>query len=78
LFGERFLLIQFDQVVQSPSTEIERLLDFAEIQMPASGIDEMAALVHTPSSVGRFRDFDRSVFRPEQLTAVRSLGFVVD
>ena len=64
---DRYLRIRFEDICDRPTEEVARILEFAE--RPAGGLDEMAALVRKPKSIGRWSTFD-----PESVSRVVTLG----
>ncbi len=77
LLGKRFLLLNFDSLCLNPANEIDRLLDFIEVDKAVVDIENLVALPRTPKSSGRYMDYDISVFSDEEIAAVRALGFEV-
>jgi hypothetical protein len=74
LFGDRFLLMRYDDLVTSPEAEIRRLGDFLGIEgVPA---EELAQGIE-PTSIGRYRSEDLSAFPAELLAQVEAQGFTI-
>lgn len=76
--GERFLVINYDQLCSSPKSEVTRLLDFLGRDVAAVDADHLFGLPRVPESAGRYRTRDLTVFSADQIDAVRALGFAVD
>lgn len=76
LFGSRFLWLDYDQFCADPTPGILRLAQF--LSLPAADMDRLVALVRAPSSVGRYRTRDCSLFPASTLEEVRELGFPVE
>lgn len=75
LFGDRFLLVHFDRLVREPEIDVSRIMGF----LGAEGdVADLSREIEEPASVGRHRQHDLDRFRPDQIEAVRSLGFDVD
>jgi hypothetical protein len=72
LLGDRFLLLNFDQLCNDPVTTVARIADFIGVD---SYPEDIALLVKTPDSIGRYRGSDCSCFDASDYQAVRDLGF---
>ena len=75
---DKFLLLSFDQLCASPRPETERLIDFLGLDRRELDIDYLASIPKTPASASRYREHDLGVLEPEDVDAVRELGFVVE
>ncbi|MDH3707827.1 MAG: sulfotransferase [Acidimicrobiia bacterium] len=75
LLGERFLALDYEQLLVDPDGGVDGLCRFVGIE-PADPTT-LVALVRTPDTSGRFRHEDLSVFRPDQLDAVLAAGFPI-
>lgn len=73
--GSRFLWLDYDAFCADPVGGIERLAHFLEL--PATDLERLAPMVKPQASHGRYRHSDCSMFSPEELEAVRELGFPV-
>jgi hypothetical protein len=71
----RFHLLNFDQLCTEPSGELRRLLAFLQLEVSDSGIQRLISLVAAPTSIGRFKDHDLSVFSEGDLRYAEALGF---
>lgn len=74
LLGDRFLVVRYDELCETPKSAVERLLS----PLGLSVTSDLDALIQNPrvvSSIGRYRHMDLSVFRDEDLAVVRQLGF---
>jgi hypothetical protein len=60
-----------------PAPTVRRLLDFAGLSATDQELARCVASIHVPASTGRYRQHDLSLFSPQQLDAVRALGFEV-
>jgi hypothetical protein len=76
LLGDRFLLLNFDEMCQEPVPSIHRLLEVARVPHDERS-DWLAALVEVPASTGRYSGLDLRQFTDEELDGVRELGFDV-
>lgn len=72
-----FLLINYDNLCSVPSKEIERLINFLGLEIKNINIIKLCSLIKKPISIGRYKKYDLSIFRKEQIDAVRELGFKV-
>jgi hypothetical protein len=77
ILGDRFLVVNFDELCSSPRAEVEKLVDFLKPSTDQVDIDELCDLCRIPRSTGRYRQHDLSVFGERRIDAVRKLGFVV-
>ena len=75
---ERFMLVRFDEMCTSPGNTVERLVNFLGLGAERIDIEKYSKRVNEPESIGRYRQHDVTVFTPEQIDAVRALGFVVE
>jgi hypothetical protein len=76
--GERFALMRYEDLCREPERELRRLFDLAGVDAEAAALAGIAAAVHAPDSVGRWREHGTEPFSAEQLEAVRSFGFEVE
>lgn len=75
--SSQFHVLNFDHLCQSPDTVFAALLDFLGHDRPTEVLQTLARLVSPPSSIGRYRERDLSVFSVEDLKFVESMGFTV-
>lgn len=73
----QFHVLNFDRLCRSPETEFAALLAFLGIDSHPDILQALASLVSPPSSIGRYREQDLSVFSVEDLKFVESMGFTV-
>ena len=79
LLGDRFMVLNFEQLCTQPETEIDRMIAFmGRDDVDAAQRSALAALPKLPSSAGRYKENDLSVFTQDQLDIVRSFGCTVD
>lgn len=78
LLGERFLIINFDELCTEPQTQIEKLINFLELDKNEVNVNKLCSLCKTPRSLGRYQDYDISIFSQDEIKAVRELGFIVN
>ena len=77
LLGDRFLVINFDDLCSAPQTEIEEFVSFLELNKKNVNMNKLCSLCKTPRSLGRYREHDISIFSENAINKVRELGFVV-
>lgn len=78
LFGDRFLLVRFDDVCDQPRGEIQRLAAFLGVSLCAEDVEALSALPRSPSSRGRYRGHHLADFDPVSIAAVEAMGFEVE
>jgi hypothetical protein len=78
LMPGRWLEIHFESLIANPLKEIRKMADFADVSCDATTLRKMSAFIQTPSSINRFRDHSLTAFEPQQIEAVRALGFNVE
>lgn len=76
--GDRFLMVNFDRLCTNPRSEIETLLQFLECDRTIVDVGRLTALINPPTSIGRYKKHDLSLFTSEEIAAVRQFGFTVD
>jgi hypothetical protein len=76
--GDRFLLINFDDLCRNPEPQSQRLCDFLGSRCQRQELETLVRIPRIPTSLGRFRAQDRSIFGQQQIDAVRRLGFSTD
>ncbi len=70
--GERFHILDFDQLCRQPREEVAKLLAF--LGQDAAAVERLASLVQPPGSLGRHQRYPwREVFSEQQLAAVDAL-----
>jgi hypothetical protein len=77
LLGDRFLVINFDQLCLNPQSQVACLLDFLELDCSAVDVEKLCQSCTVPRSLGRYREYDAD-YSLEAIDAVRRLGFSVD
>jgi hypothetical protein len=78
LLGDRFMVVNFDELSRDPRSLLGGLLDFLGCPVADAQLAALAARFEVPESVGRYREAGLSSFSPEQLERVRNLGFTVE
>ena len=78
LLGDRFLVINFDELCISPQRQIDQLLGFLNIDTSNIDRTKLTNLFRTPSSIGRYKKQNLDIFNRADFDAVQKLGFSVD
>lgn len=72
----RLLVVRFEDLCHTPLAELDRILSFLDLQLPAASREALAGLVRTPASAGRYRQRDwRGDFTAQQLERLAALGY---
>lgn len=72
--GERFYLLNFDQLCETPIPETEQFLRWLGVDLPAA---QLARVVIPPISMGRYQRYSYQ-FDPDLVAAVETMGFPVE
>jgi len=75
---DKFLLLNFDSLCNSPAREIDRLLSFVDRNPNQAERQKLCGLVRPPATLGRYRKQDLGFVDPQDVEAVRGLGFNVE
>ncbi|TGD74094.1 sulfotransferase [Mangrovimicrobium sediminis] len=76
--GDRLHFLSFDRLCTDPEGELEALREFAGIQISKADLQDIAQTVKPPSTSGRFREHDLSIFDPADVAFVHEMGFEVE
>lgn len=74
----RVLVLDFDRLCRVPVEELARLGRFLDLPMDRMRCAELASLIRTPSTVGRYRAADPALLDDEDVRYVAGLGFEAD
>ena len=74
---ERTLIVRFDELCESPESEVRRLLRFLHMEPGRTELRELVSLPRAPASAGRYRAHDLAMFAGKEIEAVREFGFEV-
>jgi len=77
LLGNRFLVLNYDALCTNPVKSMDNLLTFLGVNVAEDEAEKLQRLVNKPSSIGRYRTRDLSIFTEAQLVAVERFGFSV-
>lgn len=78
ILGENFLLVNFDELCLNPVKQINKILDFLEIDKSKIDTNKLYLLPQKVESIGRYREHDLSIFDKREIEEVKKLGFKVD
>jgi hypothetical protein len=78
LLGERFLLLNFDELCMDPAPHLKRLAGLIGAELRPEILEALSKIPRRPGSTGRYRDHDLSLFDPDDVRAVEELGFTVE
>jgi hypothetical protein len=77
-FGDRFLVINFDDLCAVPAKEMGKLIQFLELDRSIINMDEIFSLPQRPRSTGRYKLRDLRLFDQAEFDRVQKLGFDVE
>jgi hypothetical protein len=75
MFGDRIHLLNYTKLYSKPTQEIDKLLEFLDIDVHQSIREELYRIPKEPPSANRFRKHDLSIFRNDQIEFVEQMGF---
>lgn len=75
--GDRFLMVNYDDLCLNPGEHVPALLDFVGARNNAQVVEKVSALAEVPPTVGRYKSHDISGFAPEDVAFVSEVGFRV-
>lgn len=76
--GQRFHLVNYDQLCQNPVPAIREILNFLNWSIQPDQLTALASLAKVPKSIGRYRQMDLSIFTRSDIKAVEKFGFTVE
>jgi hypothetical protein len=76
--GERFLVVNFDDLCTSPTREVEKLIEFIEFDASTISMNEISSIPKQPASIGRYKQHNLGIFNNIELDTVQKLGFDID
>lgn len=77
LLGDRFFLLNFDEMCLDPESIVPRLIEFLSMKPDASKLDQVLGIPHVPKSMHRYVSRGFEHFDADQLSAVREFGFKI-
>lgn len=75
LFGDRFYLLNYSDFCAFPLEQTALLLNYIGLNVNEKELNELSGIVSRPESSDRYKNYDLSIFREDQLEFVRSMGF---
>jgi hypothetical protein len=78
LMPNRWLEVRYENLLRNPVAEIDRIAEFIGATHNSEMSKKLSALVEAPATVGRYRARGLQSFQPEQIEAVKALGFEVE
>ncbi len=76
-YSNRFLLINHTNFCNQPKIEIDKLLEFAGINLSISEKEELYRIPKNTGSNNRYKNKDLSIFESEKIEYVKKLGFEI-
>lgn len=76
-FQDRFLLINHSQFCNNPNEEIDRLLEFADLEVSKEIREELYKIPKNTGSNNRYKDKDLNIFEESQIDFVQKMGFEI-
>ena len=77
LFGNDFLLVNFDDLCADPAHGVRRIVEFLAIDASSPLLAQLTSIPRMPRSSGRWRSSGLSEFSREQVSEVAALGFPI-
>lgn len=72
----RMLVVRFEELCAKPAEVLRDVMAFLSLEIGEQQLADIVALVKTPGSMGRYRQFDwRSDFTAQQLARLEQLGY---
>jgi hypothetical protein len=76
---ERFLMINFDHLCETPKIEVDKIFTFLGYQINDIDLyNKVCRIPRKPLSVGRYKKFDVTCFPEQRLEEIRRLGFNIE
>ncbi|MFX1443315.1 MAG: sulfotransferase [Promethearchaeota archaeon] len=72
---DSFYLLNFDELCTNPHENIRKLFEFLYLKLDSKTFEKLIKIVRIPSSMGRWKSKDISIFNDNQLNEVVGLGF---
>jgi hypothetical protein len=73
--GDRFLLLNYDDLCINPRKRLEELVSFLALNASETEKGRLAGLARPPQSIGRFKQYGTNMFDAVDVAFVKSLGF---
>jgi len=73
LLKDRFYILNHTTFCKKPETEVPRIIDFLGLKVSKQKMEELIKIPKLPSTFGRYRQHDLSVFSKEQLEKAKEI-----
>lgn len=78
LLGDRFYLLNMDELCGYPEKGIQSLMNFLNVDTNNVNMEALKSLPRTPSSAGRYKQYDLNWVGAEEMSELKNLGFGVE
>jgi hypothetical protein len=75
--NRRFMVLNYDHLCESPLEGLRRLFSFLDVDTTNIALDHYSGKIRVPNTIGRYRQFNGSVFEKRQMDSIKELGFSV-
>lgn len=75
--GSNFLLVNHSALCEEPERQIQRLVQFSELNVSSRKVLDLCRIPKVPDSLGRYRSRDLGIFDQWQIDFVKELGFKI-
>lgn len=76
--GANFLFLNYQKFCLNPENGLTDLCKFLELDVTKIQRRSLLGLIHTPSSIGRFKQYGTKIFAEADIAFVKELGFDID
>jgi hypothetical protein len=78
LLPDRFLKITFEKLCNSPESEIQKIINFLNIDPEDEVYQRALKLPQKPKSMGRYRNYDLSQFEANDIERLSKFGYSIE
>ena len=75
LITDRFLIINFEDLCNSPEKEIKRVIEFLQLPLSNETLDKVAKIPSPPSSIGRYKEHDTFWMTDDDIKSLNMFGY---
>jgi len=75
---DRYLQVNYDQVCRDPEPVLKKVLTFLKLDVDSESFHKLLKLPQVPTSMGRYKNYDLSIFDKADLNQVEEFGFSYD
>lgn len=72
---DRHLVLRFEELCHEPRKQVDRLVDFLELDVPEADLAAAAGIPEPPGTIGRHADADPALFDDADLERLAALGY---